>query len=444
MPKKQLHLGYAMYNTGTNPAGWMINRQDISTDIAHFAHLARLAEAAKLDMVFRADASFARLSNMEAYSRHPAFMNVFEPIVLLAALSQVTSRIGLAATISTTFTEPYNIARQLASLDHMSHGRIAWNVVTSFSAQAARNYGHDDVPTHEQRYSRAQEYLDVIRALWDTYEDDAILHDTKTGRYFEPKKFHPVNFDGQYIKVHGALNISRPPQGYPVTIQAGASDEGRQFAAEIAEVIFASSVEKTKAQAFYAEMKGRAAAAGRGEDALKILPAITIMVGDSKAEAEARVTALDDMVPVEVKLQLLSEHLGVKLNDLPLDQPVPLEMIPEKHRGITHYFSGVASMIRDRMPLREMLRFYRQVSGGTVLCGSPGEVADHLESWVSDSACDGFVVIVPSAPSGFEEFCARVVPELQRRGSFRKEYSGTTLREHLGLPRPANQHLGRS
>ncbi len=442
MAKKQMHLGYAMYNTGTHPVGWTESAADIATDIRYFTHVARLAEAAKFDMVFRADVPFARLSNIEAWSRNPFHMNILEPLMLFSALSQVTTHIGLAATLSTSYTEPYNVARQLAALDHVSGGRAACNLVTSFSSQASRNFGIDEIPSHAERYARAREYVRVLKLLWDTYEDDAIVLDRAAGRYFDPQKFHPVDFDGEYIRVHGALNVARPPQGYPVLIQAGASPDGRAFAAEIAEVIFSGSSSLPEAKAFYADMKERVAACGRDPSQLKILPAVTVILGDSGAAAQAAFEALDSRAPHEVKLQYLADDLGVKLAGLPLDQPVPIKLLPQQTKLITAHFERVAAMVRERMPLRDMLRQYRRAVGD-VVCGTASEVADRMDTWVAEAACDGFNLIVPVAPSGFEQFCAEVVPELQRRGSFRTEYTGSTLREHFGLVRPANSHMGR-
>jgi FMN-dependent oxidoreductase (nitrilotriacetate monooxygenase family) len=439
MSRKPIHLGYILYNAGTNPSGWTETPRGSANDIGYFTRLAQMAEAAKLDMVFRADAQYARTNNVEAWSRNPAHMNTFEPLTFFAALSQATTSIGLAGTISTTFTDPYNVARQLASLDHMSGGRAAWNVVTSFSAMAARNFGQANIPTHAERYSRAREYVDVIRALWDTYEDDAFVEDAERGYYFDPAKFHPVHFEGRWIKLDGALNIARPPQGYPVTIQAGASPPGRQLAAETADVVFASNVPKPDAQAFYMDMKARTSAAGRDPNMMKVLPALTIVVGDTEEAARAEYEALDAKVPNAVRLQQLSENLSVSLLDLPLDRPVPLEMLPAEPRGMTNAFNTAADMVRSGIMLRDMLRYYRVPSGGTVLHGTGQSIADFIESWVDDAACDGFTIITPSGGKGFERFCAEVVPELQRRGSFRKDYTGRTLRDHLGLHRPPSR-----
>ncbi|WFU40010.1 NtaA/DmoA family FMN-dependent monooxygenase [Bradyrhizobium sp. CB82] len=437
---KQIHLGYALFNYGTHPAGWTSHTKDIATNIEHFKRCARIAEEAKFDMLFRADALFCHTKNIEAWSRNPYHMNSIEPLTLLAALSQVTSKIGLAGTVSTSYSEPYNIARQLASLDHVSHGRAAWNVVTSASTQAAKNFGESKIPSHEERYGRAKEYVEAVQALWDTYEDDAFVLDPSTGYHFDPKKFHPVSYSGKYIRVEGALNVARPPQGYPVLVQAGSSGPGKQFAAETAEVVFSLSRDKRAAQAFYKDMQDRVSSAGRDRSSFKVLPALVVVVGETKAEAEAYYASLEARVPNIVKLEELSLDLGVDITKLPLDRPVPLEMLPTDTNYIAGIFQAAAELVRTGKPLGEILPFYRQPSAGTPLCGSAAEISDFIEEWVADGACDGFNIISPSEPRGLETLAANVIPELQRRGSFRREYEGNTLRDHFGLPRPKSRH----
>ncbi|MDH2348980.1 NtaA/DmoA family FMN-dependent monooxygenase [Bradyrhizobium sp. SSUT77] len=437
---KQIHLGYALYNYGTHPAGWTPHSRDIATKIEHFQHYAKIAEASKFDMVFRADALFAHTDHLEAWSRNPYHMNSIEPLTLFSALSQVTSKIGLAGTISTSYSEPYNVARQLASLDHLSHGRAAWNVVTSASSDAAKNFGQSKIPSHEARYGRAREYIEAIHALWDTYEEDAFVLDPSSGYYFDPQKFHPVSYAGKYVSVDGALNIARPPQGYPVLIQAGSSGPGKQFAAEFAEVIFSLNRDKHTAQAFYKDMRDRVSAAGRDPAGLKILPSLTVVVGETKAEAESYYASLEARVPNIVKLEQLTQDLGVDVTRLPLDRPVPLELLPRNTEYIQSVFQTATELVRTGKPLREILQFYRLSGWGTPLCGSAIEISDWIEEWVADEACDGFMIIGPSEPHGLETFSASVIPELQRRGSFRREYEGNTLRDHLRLPRPKSRH----
>lgn len=434
-----MHLGYAMYNTGNHPASWRQAELRAATSIEHFRGLAAIAEAAKLDMLFRADVPFARMSNVNAWSRHPQHMDVMEPLTLFAALSQATTHIGLAATVTTTYSEPYNIARQLAALDHLSHGRCAWNVVTSAKPEAAHAFGAEALPPHQDRYRRAREYLEVIKQLWDSYEDDAVVQDPVSNRYFDPEKFHPIDYRGEHLKVRGALNLSRMPQGYPVIIQAGQSEDGKDFAAEVAELIFASGSSLEKARAFDREMRQRIVAKGRTPDSLKILPGLNVMVGDTREEAQAKLAALDAQVHEEVHLQVLSEDFGVELGGLPMDEPIPRSMIPAGTDRIAGFFHRILALIDEGLTLREMTRRYRR--GTSTLCGSPTEIADHMEEWVTAEACDGFILTFPTAPDTLQQFCSRVVPELQRRGLFRKEYEGTTLREHLGLARPPNGNL---
>jgi len=434
-----MHLGYAMYNTGNHPTSWRQAELRAATTVGHFHRLAAIAEAAKLDMLFRADVPFARMSNVSAWSRHPQHMDVLEPLTLFAALSQVTTHIGLAGTVTTTYSEPYNVARQLASLDHLSHGRSAWNVVTSAKPEAAHAFGEEALPPHRERYRRAREYLEVCKKLWDSYEDDAVVQDPVSNRYFDPAKFHPIDYRGEYVKVRGALNLSRMPQGYPVIIQAGQSEDGKDFAAEVAEVIFASGSNLDKARDFDREMRQRLVAKGRAADSLRILPGLNVMVGDSREDAQARLAALDAQVHEEVHLQVLSEDFGVELGGLPMDEPVPRSMIPAGTDRIAGFFSRIVAMIDEGLTLREMAQRYRR--GGNTLCGSPAEIADHMEEWLAAEACDGFILTFPTAPDALQRFCTEVVPELQRRGLFRTEYEGTTLRDHLGLKRPPNGNL---
>ncbi len=440
MTKKPIHLAYAIYNHGTHPMGWTQAHRGIATDIGYFTRLAQTAEAAKFDMLLRADNLYTRTNTLEAWCRNPLHMNGFEPLTLLAALSQVTSRIGMVATVSTTYSEPYNIARALASLDHMSGGRAAWNIVTSYSVQAAQNFGHELHPGHDSRYGRASEFVEAVQHLWDTYDDDAVVHDPDSGLYIDPERFHITDFAGKVIKVRGGLNICRPPQGYPVAVQAGSSPQGRAFAARVAEVIFTNNNPKPKALEFYADMKARTAAAGRDPDHLKILPGLTVLVGDTEADAQAEYADLEAKVPDIVKIQQLSEDLGASLHGLPKDQPVPLELIPDSFVNGAHTHAFVAGMIRERQTLAEMMSQYRRAQAGLPLCTTAAKVADLIEERVEEDCADGFTILVPNAPKAFERFCRTVVPELQRRGSFRREYEGTTLREHLGLPRPASRY----
>jgi FMN-dependent oxidoreductase (nitrilotriacetate monooxygenase family) len=427
--------------TGSHAASWlhMSTHPTGGTDIAHYRHLVQLAERAKFDLFFIADTPAARTEKLEAYARFPMFMNVFEPVTLLATLAGATRRIGLGGTVSTSFSEPYNVARQFASLDHLSAGRAGWNVVTSANDFAARNFGHSRLPPHAERYARAREFVHVVQALWDSWEDDAFIRDRGRGLFFDPDRQHKVDHHGRFFTVDGALNIERTPQGQPVIIQAGASETGKDFAAETAEVVFASSNELARGQAFYADLKGRMTKYGRSPDQLKILTGLPVIVADTDDQARQRYEELQGLIHPDVGRLRLGMDLEVDLSDLPLDEPVPESIIPKTSNLHQMYFNRIAEMIRtEKLTLRQLYMRYER--GNKTLCGSVATVADYMEEWLTGGAADGFMLNFPTLPDGLEVFVAKVVPELQRRGLFRTEYTGTTLREHLGLVRPANRH----
>jgi len=438
-------LGVLVHATGSHPASWLQSSAPpgASTDIDYYRSLAALAEEARLDLFFIADTPAARTEKLEAYSRYPTFMNCFEPLTLLSALAGSTTHIGLGATASTSFYEPYNLARLFASLDHLSHGRAGWNVVTSANDYAARNFGLDKLPPHDQRYVKAQECFEVVTSLWDTWEDDAFIHDKTEGRVFEPSKFHVTDHKGPYFQVYGGLNIRRTPQGRPVIIQAGSSEAGREFAARTAEVVFSSDATLEKAQQFYADLKGRMAKFGRAPSEMKILAGLSVVVGDSQAEAEAKYQSLQDAIHPEVGLMRLGADLEMDLSGLPLDEPIPVSMIPEKSNLHQAYFNQIATMIREqKLTLRQMYSRYER--GKVTLCGTPQRIADEMQHWIESGAADGFMLAFHTLPDHLTDFTRRVVPELQRRGLFRREYSGSTLRDNLGLARPANRHAAAS
>lgn len=439
MTGKTMHLGYLMYDTGGHPMSWQHADTHAANDIGFFCRLAQIAEAAKFDMLFRADIPAARTTHLDAWSRFPLYMNVLEPLTLLSALAGATTHIGLAGTISTSFSEPYNVARQLASLDHISGGRAAWNVVTTASGDAARNFGFEAMPERDQRYARAREFVDAVRALWDTYEDDAIIGDREQGQYFNPAKFHQVAFEGQHVRLRGALNIARPPQGRPVIIQAGQSEGGRALAAATADVVFAGGESLPKAQAFYGDMHRRALAFGRDPSELRILCGFCAVLGDTEADARARFAQLDATVPLQVRLQHLANDLGAELRDLPLDQPIPAERLPQTTQHYSGFFAAILEMAQAGLTLREIALRYRR--GSDIVFGNARQIADRMAEWVAEGACDGFNMVFQLAPADLEAFCGQVVPELQRRGLFRKDYTGRTLRDHFGLKHPRNSNL---
>jgi FMN-dependent oxidoreductase (nitrilotriacetate monooxygenase family) len=434
-------LATLVQGTGAHPASWMQTGtpNDASTSIEHFTAMAQLAERGCFDIFFIADTPAARTDNLYAWSRFPMFMNVFEPITLLSALAGATKHIGLGATASTSFMEPYNLARQFASLDHISHGRAAWNVVTSANDYAARNFGLDKLPPHGERYDKAKEFVDVVEALWDTWEDDAFVNDRESGLNFIAAKQHPLHHDGKYFNVHGALNIARSPQGKPVIIQAGASETGKDFAAKTAEVVFASDPTAEKGKLFYDDLKARVVKFGRSPDSLKILTGLSVVIGETAEAAEAKYQHLQSMIHPDVGRMRLAQDLEADLSDLPLDEPIPESRIPATSNFHRAYFDYIVSMIRvEKLTLREMCMRYER--GNVTFRGTPTQVADHMQEWLDAGAADGFMMIFHTMPGGMQDFVEHVVPLLQARGLMKREYTGKTLRDHLGLARPANRY----
>jgi FMN-dependent oxidoreductase (nitrilotriacetate monooxygenase family) len=433
---RQIALATLVQPNGNHLAAWLAPgaQPDAGTDIAWWQRIAQIAEQGKFDLFFIADTPTVRTDNMRIWSHAPTFMNQLEPLTLLAAVAGATSRIGLGATVSTSFSEPYNVARFFASLDHISHGRAAWNVVTSANDYAARNFGHAKLAPHAERYERAGEFVEVVKKLWNSWEPDAFIYDTTEKLTFDPAKFHLVQHEGKHFRVHGGLNIAPMPQGHPVIIQAGASDTGKELAAATAEVVFGTSATIKSAVAFYQDLKGRMAKYGRAPDTLKILGGITVIVGDTAAEAEALNREYQELLHPAVGVMRLGQDLETDLSDLPLDEPVPEHRIPPASNHHQAYFAEIAGLIREGLTLRQVAARYNRSKA--TLCGSPSQIADLMQEWMEAGACDGFMVTFPVMPRGLQDFVDKVVPELQRRGMFRQDYTGMTLREHLGLPRP--------
>jgi FMN-dependent oxidoreductase (nitrilotriacetate monooxygenase family) len=439
--KKQMVIGALIHANGSHSASWLMDeaRPRASTDIDYYREMAQLAERGKFDFFFIADTPAARTENLKVWSRSPLFMNVLEPITLLSAIAGATSRIGLGATASTSFFEPYNLARQFASLDHISHGRAAWNVVTSANDYAARNFGLDRLPPHADRYAKAQEFIDIVEALWDTWEDGAFVYDKQNCLSFLPEKQHLLDYKGKYFTLHGALNLERPPQGRPVIIQAGASDTGRDFAAQYAEVVFGSSGNLEGAKSFYSDLKERIGKFGRRPTDLKIASGISVVIGETEQEARDKLESWQELIHPDVGVMRLGMDLETDLSDLPLDQPVPEHRIPKSSNQHQAYFNEIAGMIREGLTLRAIAKRYNR--NKATFCGTVKQIADHMEHWMEAGACDGFMISFVALPSTLSDFVEKVVPELQRRGVFRHDYSGHTLREHLGLSRPENRHV---
>jgi FMN-dependent oxidoreductase (nitrilotriacetate monooxygenase family) len=437
MSSRKLHLGAFMRPVGIHTAWWRDpgSSPDANSDVRQLVRFAQTLERGKFDAFFMAD-HLAVLNMPMSALRRSATVASLDPLTLLPALAMVTQRIGLVATASTTYNEPYHIARKFASLDHISHGRAGWNLVTSANPQEALNFGRDEHLEHATRYARAREFFDVVTGLWDSWADDAFLRDAESGLFFDPDKLHVLDHKGDFLKVRGPLNVARPPQGWPVIVQAGASDAGRQIAAETAEVVFGSATTLAEAQAYYADVKGRMPAAGRDPDHLKVLPGAFVVVGDTMAEAEAKRARLDGLVHPDSGLPNLSMRLGTDVSGFDLDGPLP--DIPESNASRSGR-QKLVDMAREKSMTIRQLAQYVGAFGGLSMVGTPASIADEMERWLVERGCDGFNVMFPTVPAGLDDFVDKVVPELQRRGIYRMDYEGTTLRENLGLPRPSNR-----
>ena len=433
-----MNLFHFPLNTGSHLAGWRAPNATATGlhDLGFYQNLARIAERGKFDALFFADSvGFYPMRGRDAFSR--ADVVKVEPLTLLAALAATTTRLGLVATGSTTYNSPYTLARQFASIDHLSGGRAGWNIVTSSQEPEARNYGVDHHAGHAERYARAREFVDVVTALWDSFEDGAVVIDKAAGRYFDPAKLHGLDHDGPHFKVAGPLNIARPPQGHPVLVQAGGSPTGMRFAADLAEVIFTSHRTFDSAQGFYTEFKALAAQAGRSADATRVLPSIQPVIGATEAEAEALLAELDALIPDDLALSILETNLGgIDLSGHDPDGPLPDIAATE---GIKSTQDRLLSWARqESLSIRQLARGHAAQRTGNIVAGTPERIADVMQHWFTAGAADGFMVTAPYLPGGFEIFVDTVVPILQARGLFRTDYAGTTLRDHLGLARPEN------
>ncbi|OEJ23641.1 monooxygenase [Streptomyces agglomeratus] len=433
---RRLHLNAFLMNAGHHDAAWRHPRTQPErvTDLRYFQELARTAERGRLDSIFFAD-GLALWGKV----RHNA-LGGFEPLTLLSALASVTEHIGLIATVSTTFNEPFHTARKFASLDHISGGRAGWNIVTSGTVNEARNFGQDEHMEHGLRYERAREFVEVATRLWDSWEDDAIVLDREGGVYADTDKVREIGHRGEHFGVQGPLNVPRSPQGYPLLVQAGSSEDGKEFAAQYAEAVFTAQQTLADGQSFYKDLKSRLARYGRTEDDLRILPGICPVIGSTEHAARALEQELTDLQVPEYGLAQLSGMLGTDLTGLPLDGPLPELPAERDINGNKSRFTLVAELARrDGLTLRELIARLGGGRGHRVVAGTPEQIADQLEEWFTQGAADGFNIMAPHLPGGLEDFVDHVVPILQRRGLFRTEYTGRTLREHYGLPRPANR-----
>ncbi|GAA3408855.1 LLM class flavin-dependent oxidoreductase [Paenibacillus hodogayensis] len=426
---RKLHLNAFLFGTGHHEASWRLPgaAPEKNTEFSHIRAIAQTAERGLLDSLFLADGYEGRA-------------NKLEPFTLLSALAAATKRIGLIATVGTTYNEPFHVARKFASLDHISKGRAGWNIVTGAGA-AAPNFSREEHPEHSERYETAEEFVEIVKRLWDSWEDDAIVNDKVGGIHIDNSKVHDINFQGDRYKVRGPLNIARPPQGYPVLVQAGSSETGRSFAARFAEVIFTAQQSLGEAQTFYADVKSRLAGYGRRPDELIIMPGISPILAETEAEARDIEDELFRLIDLDGAVRRLSERLGLELSASRIDEPLSVEAArrTEQVNGNKSRHQLVLDLIeRERLTLRQLINRLAGARGHFTFTGTPLQLADTLEAWFRQGGADGFNVMPQVYPGGLELFVDRVVPELQNRGLFRTEYEGTTLRDNLGLNRPAN------
>ena len=411
---------------------------DANFNFGHIVKFAQRLEEAKFDSFFMADHLAVLNMPVEALRRSTTPTS-FEPFTLLSALSMATDRLGLMATGSTTYDEPYHIARRFASLDHISGGRAGWNIVTTSNPDASKNFGKEDHLEHSERYRRAREFYDVVTGLWDSWAEDAFVRDQESGFFMDPDKMHRLNHEGDFFKVAGPLNIARPIQGWPVIVQAGGSDAGRQLAAETAEAVFAAQSNLEAGQAFYADVKGRMEKIGRNPDHLKIMPGCMVVVGDTVEEAKAKRAQLDSLVHEESAIASLSITLGVDASKFDPDGPLPDDM-PESNATKSGRDRAVLLAEREGLSVRQLAQRLGGYSG-LAMVGTPESIADDMEEWLETRGSDGFTIMFPYLPQGLDDVVDRVIPEIQHRGLFRMEYEGETLRENLGLPRPENRNF---
>jgi alkanesulfonate monooxygenase len=441
MTKRQLRLGAFIMATGHHVAAWRHpgSQADAGINLDHYIALARTAERGLFDQVFVADTpGVQHHGSREALGRQGR-LATFEPVTLWAALAAVTERIGFVATASTTYEDPYLLARKFASLDQISKGRAAWNVVTTASEHVYGNFGLERHPDPELRYERAHEFIDVVRGLWDSFEDDAFSRDKASGVYFDLGKLHTLDHRGKFFQVKGPLNVPRSPQGQPVIVQAGSSEPGKELAAASAEVIFTAWTSLAEAQAFYADVKGRLAKYGRRPEQLLVMPGISPVVGRTEAEAQAKWAELQALIHPAVGLDTLQQFWPKDdLSTWDLDAPPPY--LPELPKGRNSRMHVVIELARrDRFTVRQLYQYLAGARGHWVVVGTPQTIADRMQEWFENGAADGFNVMPPVLPESLDDFVELVIPELQRRGLFRTAYEGRTLRENLGLERPANR-----
>ncbi|BCH61396.1 monooxygenase [Agrobacterium vitis] len=426
--KREIHLGLFLQGAGHHVSGWRHpNAEAGSENFDLLRRVSQLAEQAKFDMVFLAD---GLTSGVDA---HPSTIARFEPLTLLAALAMVTEKIGLAATASTTYGEPYHVARAFSSIDHLSQGRAAWNIVTTSYARTANNFSKSH-PGHDERYAVAEEFVDVVRGLWDSWDDDAFIKDKQNGIYADPNKVHLLDHTGKYFSVKGPLNIPRSPQGHPILIQAGSSGPGQDLAARTADVVFTAQQSLDEAQAFYKSLKDRVTGFGRHPDDVAVMPGFLPVIGRTAREAADKLAELDQWTELKSAMPLLEERIGHSLADYDPDGPLPDLPISDQLRSRAELLTALAR--RENLTIRQLALRVAAGRGHHIVLGTPEDIADRMQQWFETRAADGFNIMPPFFPEGLEDFTRLVVPILQERGLFRTDYSGVTLRDHLGVSRP--------
>ena len=424
--ERQMHMGVFVLGTGNHTAGWRYEGAATShMQLPVIEEIARTAERGKFDLLFISDSMAMDPTD------HPSFMCRFEPTTLISVLGALTTHIGLGATVSTSFSEPFNVARIFGSIDHLSDGRAAWNVVTSSNPKAALNFNRDEHLEHELRYKRANEFVDVVRGLWDCWDDGAIVADKPTGQFIDEAKVRTLDHKGRFFQVKGPLNMARCPQGHPVIIQAGGSPSGLELAARTADVVFSVVQDLQAARIAYADLKGRMAKYGRSPAELAVLPGVMPIIGASDAEARETLAKLQSWLTPTNAATLVASRIGYDVSGHPLDGPVPPPPPYTESQTFVHVLYETAK--REGMTLRDLYNLTAAARGHWVVCGTPAGIADTLEEWFVESAADGFNILPPYFPGAFADFVDFVVPELQRRGLFRHDYQGKTLRDHLGL-----------
>lgn len=440
---RTLKLGAFFHPTGHHVAAWMDPRAqiDAGTNFRHYVDLALAAERARFDFIFLADASAIWDGPLEALKRWPQYAAYFEPITLLSGIAAATSRIGLVATATTSYNEPFNLARRFASLDHISGGRAGWNVVTSGNEAEPANFGEASLRPHGERYKRAHEFVVAVKKLWDSFEDDAFVRDRASQTYFLPEKLHVPDHRGEFYASKGPLHMARSPQGYPVIVQASASADGQDMVAEMAELVFSHQLSLASAQASYQAIKQRAVAFGRAETDILITPGLSPVVGRTREEAEEKHAFLQSQIHPDVGLAALKVALGgFDLSGYPLDGPLPAEVDAHQTEAGKSTLDVVVRMARaENLSIRELYQRFCGARGQRVVVGTGAEIADQMEEWFVEKAVDGFLIQPPTLPGGLDDFVEFVLPELRRRKLVGDGYQGKTLRDHLGLKRPANQ-----